>query len=564
MTLLKQTRKNAIGRLRAFETQAKANIPGIRRISADPSVIINQGYTDLNQKASYAHFKNWVYVAVNAIAKRLSGQCVFVGEMRDASPNPQRMMSLRKTWGDNVPDRIRQKAALHEIDVIKDHPALDLITKPNPIQRKYEFIYLSAANLLITGESYWIGGAYQDQIEMWAIPTSWIRPLHENGLFTGYIFKPPGNEEGIRLSPEQVARTYLPDPSDLKCAYSPLHAIIGASTTDTYLQDTQEEMFARGVHPNLMITIGRSVGPDGRLTDRKPVLTGWQRRQLIKSVREIWGNTVNRGDPAIIDGLIESVHKLQATPQEMDFLKSGEVVKQRVLQAYAINPIVLGELQGGNRAQAIEADKQFTVQAVNPVGGAFSETMTDFIGPLYDRPSRLLMWIDPAEPHDPELERKVWTDARKQGDVSRNEYRTHVLKLQPIEEIVERNQLLSGTGGMQETVKVLMALGKREITREQAKRLLMLFLEIDDAVAEELLGDEIAELPPVLLPPDDDDMEEDEDMEEEEEEEEEEEGALAASVDVQLTKIRESLTGILQGTNDAVLDMISHRPFIGD
>jgi hypothetical protein len=325
------------------------------------------------------------------------------------------------------------------------------------------------------------------------VPTAWIYPVHKDGLFSGYIYKPSGSSKGMPLNPDQVARSYFPDPRDLRCAYSPLHAILSAVHIDDHLQDTQEDMFARGINPNLMITVGRNRGADGKLTDRRPVLTGFQRRQLIRSVREIWGNTVNRGDPAIIDGLIESVHKLQSTPQEMDFLQSGEIVKKRIFQAYSLNPIIAGEITDANRAQAIQAEKHFANDTINPIGDSFSESLTDFLGPMYESPARLLVWIEPARPKDPELELQRWETALKNNVVTRNEYRTNVLGLPPLEEVVERNALLSGTGGMQETAKILAMVGEGKVGREQAIVMLMLFLEINQEIAELMVGDFIVQ-----------------------------------------------------------------------
>ncbi len=480
-------------------SQVKASISNVGIADAPSGAVSMFGGTQSRAKQSYDLFRSWVYVSVNTIAKRMAGQEVMAGEMMNASPNPdRRRLSRVKCYKrEDLPPRLRQKASDNEVEMISDHPALDLLGRPNPLQRKFEFLYISCANLLITGEAYWIGGTAKGEdgeaIELWAIPTSWIRPDHTNGLFSSYIYQPPGVAEGIKLEAEQVARTYFPDPRDIKLACSPLKAVMGAARIDDYMQQSQEDMFARGINPNLIITIGRSRGADGKLTDRRPVLTGAHRRQLIRSVRDVWGNTVNQGDPAIIDGLIESVHKLQMTPQEMDWPKTGEIIKARIFQAFGVNPIVVGEIVGANRAQAVEADKQFTSQAVNPIVDAFSETLTDFVGPMYEVPERLLVWIEQATPHDADLELHRWTEARKNSDVTRNEFRTNVLNLPPVDEDVERNQLLSTVGGMQGTVQVLQALGQGLLSREQAKSMLMLFLEIDEELAEGMVGDAMAE-----------------------------------------------------------------------
>ena len=235
---------NALTLVRSFESQAKAAIPRIDRLQQAPSGFAGIDLRNQNQEL-YSHLKNWVYVAVNAIATRVASQGVLSGEMLDASPNPMRSALVTK----DMTDRIRNKASLHEVNLIRNHPVLDFIGKPNPIQHRFEFLYMSASNLLVTGEAYWVGGDVDGELEMWAVPTCYMTPLHEGGLFTGYRFKPPGTVEGIRLSPDQVMRAYLPDPRNLKCAMSPLMAVLGSSSADHNLQSSQQEMFSRGIHP---------------------------------------------------------------------------------------------------------------------------------------------------------------------------------------------------------------------------------------------------------------------------------------------------------------------------
>lgn len=450
------------------------------------------------QRQAYAQLKNWVYAAVNTIAKRLAGQPVAAGELVGASENPERRGYARHSvkghyWQHAVPTRLRQRAAgsSQQYVQLEDHPVLDLLAQPNSVQGKFEFLYLSCANLLLTGESYWVGGTRGSgenaRMEIWSVPTHWVQPKHDKGPFSSYELV-TGTGKPVPLKPGNVARTYLPHPSDIKACLSPLQAVLNAVAVDESIQQSQQDMFRRGINPNLIVTVGRNVGPDGKLTDRRPILQPHQRRSLIRSIREVWNNVTNVGDPAILDGMIESVHKLQMTPAEMDWIQSGEVAKRRILQAFGVNPIVMGEIVGSNRAQATEAEKQFCSQGVNPILDALSETLTNYLGPAYTEPKRLLVYVEACEPRDPDLELRRWTAARKQGDVTRDEFRSEQLGLPPGEEAIERNALLSTVGGITGTGQVLSLLAQGMLTREQAKATLMLFLQIDEATADAMVG----------------------------------------------------------------------------
>lgn len=535
-TPYKAARETQRGMITQHARATTQQMTGSKQVSTDLFPVAPAGYNagfaglgaynpNANRKGrSYDSFKHWVYVAVNAIATRLAGQEITAAAMLNAPENPERMLSRLQTKQAKQAYTKQRRAAIErhsikgyaqDLDLLPTHPSLDLLARPNDLQQQEEFIYLSAANLLITGVCYWIGGVNTDRpqgAEIWAVPSNWITPIHKDGLFTGYVFQPPGTMEPTQLDPENVQRIYLPDPSDLKAVYSPLQAILEAVRIDSYIQSSQEDMFERGIDPNLIITVGRQKGSDGRFMDARPVLRGKQRRHITHAVRDLWNGMVGEGGPAVIDGLIESVHKLSNSPKEMDWTSSGETVKKRIMQTYRVNPISVGEVTAGNRAQALEADKNFCRNAVNPLARKFSSALTDFIGPWYDKPKRLLLWIEDCLPIDEQEENKLWTDALRLNAISKSEFRQDRLGLPP-DETQERNQLLNTVGGISAAASTLAQVGQGLITRDSAKAIFQLFFEITEDQAEALVGNAYnaavldQETPPA--PPEDDNGNED-------------------------------------------------------
>ena len=501
------------GLRKQFESNAVGKLPAITS-SNRPQQIGSYGRSRRYQEA-YGHFRSWVYAATTFIAQKIASQPLEAGQILDASANPD----VRCYKQADLPLSFRKKSMRGDIEKLESHLVYDILDYPNPVQSKFEFLVMSALNLLITGESYWLSGMEDKRFEMWAIPTSWITPLHKGGLFTSYLFQPADASTPIEVDPKNVQRTFLVDPSDPKSAVSPLQAVLPSARVDLTLQTTQEQMFARGINPNLMITVGRTKGPDGKLSDRRPVLKGSHRRQLVRAVREIWGTTVNYGDPAIIDGLIESVHKLQATPQEMDFLQSGQIIKERIFHAYKVNDLVLGGKEG-NRAQVVAAQKNACDNAINPLIDALSCSFTSYLGPLYTIPKRLVVFIEPCEPIDPELELRRWDIAAKNAYVTADEYRETMLDLPP------REVDDSDTSGIEASplvvsslVTMLTSLGDGKITIDQATGLMAIVLGIPREVAASIVGTEVPD--PVEDEVDDeiDDEASDDDFEESDDEE---------------------------------------------
>lgn len=459
-----------------------------------------------NQKRAgqaYGHFRHWVFVAISAIAKRLAGQQFGAGWIEGVKEEGEpasdegddgKGKRWRKAVKQDLPrlhNRFTKAVQENQLQVLLNHEVLDALARPNPVQHKWEFVYIYAANLLLCGEAYIVGGWNRKtgRAEMWSIPTPWITPKHEGGLFTSYLLKVSDTSEGEELKPEQVARTYFPDPSDMKGCISPVMTQLTAIRTDDHIQLAQEASFRKGIFPNVAIKVGQRIGEDGKPTGARPVLTGAQRRQIIRAVTQIWDDTVGRDEPAILDGLIEDVYKLDKTGKEMDWINSGESVKKRIFQAFGVNPIVVGEALPSSKAQAVVAERSVCDNAVNPIGDALSVALTDFLQPLYSDPENLQVWLEKAYPLDEEAELAKWTTGLANGAAKSNEYRTEVLGLPPLEEEVERPAVLSTVGGIQGLVTIVSNVGQGMIGPESAKAMLKLVFQVSDDEAANLISD---------------------------------------------------------------------------
>lgn len=527
MSSYTQARERQLSNIRAYENRARQSLTRAAAGPSGPSEIASRGggFASVGESYgpgtraqsaaanSYGYFKSWVYVSVDAIARRAAGQPFCAAEMEGAEPTdgqrgPVRYGSkgprVNPPWASKaIPSGILERATVNqELTVYQSHAVLDLLARPNPLQKKSEFVYMTVANILLTGESFWIGGEDDaGNFELWAVPTHWVIPDHSRGMYASYKLQVPGAAVPKELPDGAVCRIYLPNPADLKSALSPLSTAIRAIRVDDHIQASQEEMFKRGINPNLIVTIGKVRGEDGNLTDRRPVLRGSHRRQIIRAIREIWDQTVSSGDPAILDGLIESVHKLHNTPQEMDWPGSGEIVKKRVMQTYKVNPIVVGEITAGNRAQAVEAEKNFCSNAVNPLVSSISDAATDYLGPRYQTGKPLVVYLELAQPIDPEQQLREWTEARKNEDVTSNEFRAQILGIAPLDDRDDPARLLTQQGGLTGITTLMEKVGAGSIAPEQAAETLVVTLRLPRDQAEKIAGVGIARPEPPAPPP---------------------------------------------------------------
>ena len=257
---------------------------------------------------------------------------------------------------------------------------------------------------------------------IWPLPSSWVEagdPLRGSWKVRtrfGETFEVPSDE---------MALFSLPDPADPFGSVSPLQTQSPAVATDESIQTAQFRSFKNGLFPGLMIRAGTLPGMMPGQTGERPHLGPEQRRELVQSIRAVCEGAANYGEPLILDAMIEGVERLTDKPAEMDFLDSGKAVKSRIMQAYGVNPLVVGEIEGANRAQAVVAEEVFVSGAVNPLLEMIGQAMSRWVCPRFARPTeRLVCWIDPAKAHDAELSLKQWEAGLRSGAVGKGEYRT--------------------------------------------------------------------------------------------------------------------------------------------
>ena len=129
-------------------------------------------------------------------------------------------------------------------------------------------------------------------------------------------------------------------------------------------------MFANGIHPTHAVLIGKT--NEGH----RPTLTGPQQRQIIRAVRERYVGGINHGEPLILDGLIEDVKRLEQHVERNGFSKQQQQHEERITQGFGVNPIIMGQVEGANRAIALAAETHFADWCVNPKIALMSQCLT--------------------------------------------------------------------------------------------------------------------------------------------------------------------------------------------
>jgi HK97 family phage portal protein len=363
----------------------------------------------------YRHFSGWVHVAVSAIARRLAGQPAFVGHVR-TNPTGRKQLAL-PAW---------LKHSGSRIEPLESHALLTALDNPNPLFVRWSLLFSTVASLELTGAAFWWLSTNADgKLEIWPLPASWVEP--EDNLRATWRVRPPKMAESFPVSGDDMVFFSLPNPADPFGVSSPLAAQGIGVLTDEAISQSQYRAFRNGIFPSAVITVGKTEG-HGDIPGERMILTEGQRRQLVNRLRQYHRGVLNYGEPLILDGLVERVEPYSMKPAEMDFGDSSKLTKSRIMQAYGVNPLIVGEIEGANRAQAIVAERSFLTNVINPLAELISQTVTGWLSPTGSK-QHVVFWLEPGRVNDPEQTLKEWDVALRHGAVELNEYRRVILNL---------------------------------------------------------------------------------------------------------------------------------------
>ena len=414
-------------------------------------------------KEQYRYFKDHVYAAVRPIAVRFAGQSIKIGRKIKSSAIPGmvpkegakggkegKSEAVNQLWKKSAPEWVLKSLGDDGLKMLDVHPALEALQNPNEIHVSWQLKYLTALNLQITGKCYWwIEDAQGDdgkpRIKIWVLPSSWVTPNHEQGLFANYDVRPSTGNESFPVKGEDMMYFAFSDPSDPTNGLSPMQAASKSVTSDEHLQNCQLSHYRNGIRPGVILKAGRLPGMPGQTASgARMIMTPEQRKQLITAIKLAYQGWEKHSDPAIVNGLIEDIVPWTTSPVEMDYLSSGNVMQERIFMTFGTNPIVAGKIEGANRAQAYAAADHLNDYVVNPMIELISEIMTvKFLKRCGEADGDLIIWVEKARAHDADLAMAEMNMGITACVVTKDEVR-HYIGLGPLPQ--GGDELVAGAG----------------------------------------------------------------------------------------------------------------------
>jgi HK97 family phage portal protein len=310
---------------------------------------------------------------------------------------------------------------------IEEHPLLDLLDKPNPLQGRVSLFESLYGYLKIAGNTFMeavrpFDG--QPPTELWAIRPD--RMKIQPGIFglpAAYIFK---NGQGEKLYPvDPITGQSLV--LHLK-TWNPLNDWYGQSPIEPAAVDVDQHNEAGKFNLALLQNQAR---PSGVLTmepsDKNPTgtLAPAQFARLKEEMERKYGGSSNAGRMMLLEGGLKW-QQLGLTPEDMEWINGKNMNARDIVRALGCPPILLNIPGDATYSNYQEARLAFYLETILPFLDKVKHDLNNWLLPLFGDDKLILDYdrdeIQALEP----LRQAKWDKAQKADFLSMNEKRRSV------------------------------------------------------------------------------------------------------------------------------------------
>ena len=320
--------------------------------------------------------------------------------------------------------------------IIEEHPLIDLLNRPNPLQSYSEFFNSLFGYVLLSGNAY---------ILKVGAETGTPQELHQLRP-DRIVIKGSGNQIPDRYQyvlNGKVHQQYEVDQengfSDLKHIklWNPLDDYYGLSPMSAAAVEVDQFNMASKHNVNLLNNGAR---PSGAIVFKPQDdagfavnLTESQRQQLLTDLNNRFSGTANAGRPLLLEGDFDW-REMGLSPKDMDFLNLKHMSATDIAMCFGVPSQLVGVPDAQTYANVAEARLALYEETIIPHLRKLSSDLNEWLLPMFDERLRLEFDID-AIPALSERRRKIYenvTSAVREGIMTRNEAR-EIIGLQPVD-----------------------------------------------------------------------------------------------------------------------------------
>ena len=233
------------------------------------------------------------------------------------------------------------------------HPALNLITRPNAFWSRFRLFEISQLYQDLTGKAHWVLTSSAGMpIGIWPVRPDRMQPVPDPQKYLkGWIYTAPDGNERIPLGVNDVIYNPLPDPLDSYGGTGPIQSVLTEIDAVTYAAQYNRNFFSNSARPDGVLSV------DHRVSDEE-----WD--DLTDRWREAHRGVSRAHRVAVLEGV--TWVPTSTTPKDMDFANLMSTGGDRIREALGMHKIMTGLVDDVNRANAQTGEEIFAAWKVAP------------------------------------------------------------------------------------------------------------------------------------------------------------------------------------------------------
>ncbi|MEM1039799.1 MAG: phage portal protein [Pseudomonadota bacterium] len=267
----------------------------------------------------------------------------------------------------------------NERDELAEHPLLNLLRRPNPMQSGREWVETMVGHLLVSGNAYLrrIDGV-EAPGELHLLRPDRVRVLTDReGWVNGYEYTTGISKEVLKpdeMGSMPVFHLAQFHPLDDVCGFPPLQAALMALDIHNAASRWNKGLLDNSARPSGALVYEAKEGGN---------LTGEQFDRLRAELEDGYTGAARAGRPLLLEGGLDW-KAMGYSPRDMDFVSARNAAARDIALTFGVPPMLLGIPGDNTYSNYQEANRAFVRQTLLPLASRIVDGLNHWLSPLYD------------------------------------------------------------------------------------------------------------------------------------------------------------------------------------
>lgn len=293
----------------------------------------------------------------------------------------------------SVPWKLSEKKARSMRRMLEQHPLLNLLDRPNPLQGSTELCEALLTHRLISGNAYLhaVGPRGEAPLELHVLrPDRMSIVPGAGGVPKAYRYAIDGRSVDMSVDPitgqSRVLHLKTTHPLDDWYGLSPMEAAAYSIDQHNQCAAWNQSLLQNGARPTGALMVKASENQAGHLSEV-------QFTRLRQQLDEQFSGAANAGRPLLLEGGLEW-KEMSLSPRDMDFVQIKHSSARDVALAFGVPPQLLGIPGDNTYANLQEARLALWEQTILPLLESVTDALNNWLVPMFADTLQLVLDTD--------------------------------------------------------------------------------------------------------------------------------------------------------------------------